>query len=152
MAFDLELDTSKTVEIIVSKDSAVGCDPEEYEEYLKDLDESRLQLKGEPTRFVMKKVLPYRDTTRVMNSQMTVGKDGQTQMNLSFMLEEVRLALIGIKGSKTELKKDGDGGCSKEIVNELYNRGVLMDLYNGRRNASGEGKADELRKKSLPPS
>lgn len=147
MAFDLELDTSKTVDIVVSKDNAVGCSEEEYEEYLNDLDESRLQLKGEPTRFQLKKVLPYKDTKRVMNSQMTVGKDGNTQMNLSFMLEEVRCALLGIKGSKTEFKKDGDGYCSKDIVNELYNRGVLMDLYNGRRNAAGD-QDDAARKKS----
>lgn len=152
MAFDLELDASKTVDVIVHKDSAVKCSEEEYEEYLKDLDESRLKLDGEPTRFVLKKVLPYKDTRDLMNNQMSVTKDGDTNMKLSFMLEEVRRALVSIKGSKTPLKMDGDGYCSKDIVNELYNRGVLMDLYHARKNASGETEQSALRKKSSQPS
>jgi hypothetical protein len=35
-------------------------------------------------------------------------------------------------------KKDKDGYASMEVVNALYNAGVLMDLYNARRTAAGE--------------
>ena len=137
------MDTEKTVSIIVSKDvSLKHVSEEDYEDYLEDLDESKLNLAEDatPTRFVLKKILPYKDTKRVMNSQMSF-EDGKAQVNISFMMEEVRLALVGMEGPGAEsFKKDkDDGGADQGIVNALYNSGVLMDLYNGRRNAAGEG-------------
>jgi len=141
MGFLLSMDTDKTVSVIVSKDSSIkGVQEDAYDSYLKDLDESKLgELHGEPTRFILKKTLPYKDTKRVMNSQMTFD-DGKPSVNISFILDEVRCALVGVQGPGAEgFKKDKDGYASVEVVNALYNAGVLMDLYNARRNAAGDG-------------
>ena len=128
------------------KNNISGVSEEEYEEYLKDLDESKLPVVSEPTRFLMKKTLPYKDTKRVMNSQVSFD-DGKPNVNVSFIMDEVRCALVGIEGPGAEtFKKDKDGYASMDIVNSLYNSGVLMDLYNGRRNAAGEAGADVPKK------
>jgi hypothetical protein len=139
MGFMLNMDTDKTVSIIVSKDSAIkGVSEEVYEKYLETLDESILPIEGEPTRFLMRKTLPYKETKRVMNSQVSF-KGGKPSVNISFMMDEVRYALVGIEGPGAEgFKKDPDGYAAQDVVNALYNAGVLMDLYHGRKNASGE--------------
>jgi len=148
MAFKLSMDTEKTVAIIVSKDSSIkDVSEEDYENYLEDLDEKKLTIVGEPTRFVMKHTLPYRDSKKVMNSQVTIGVDNKPSVNMGFMMDEVRCALVGMEGpGAAGFKKDKDGYAAKDVVNALYNSGVLMDLYNGRKNAAGEG--DEAPKKS----
>jgi len=151
MSFDFELDTSATIMVIVKKDSAIkGTGDEAYDEYLETLDESLLTfVEGkEPTRFELLKTLEYRDTKKVMNSQMSF-EDNKPQVNISFMLEEVRCALVNIHGSSVKWIQDTDKKCSRSIINALYNRGVLMDLYNARRNASGEADSNpEASKKS----
>lgn len=149
MAFLINMDTAKTVSVIVSKDSSIkGVSDEVYEQYLKDLDESKLPINGPSTKFVMKLTLPYKDTKRVMNSQVSFD-DGKANVNISFILDEVRCALTGMEGPGSEaFKKDKDGYASMEVVNALYNSGVLMDLYNARRNAAGESGAEEVPKKS----
>ena len=151
MAFKLDLGTDKTIKVIVSKDNAIkGTSEEDYEKYLNDLDESHLKMAAgeEPTRFVLRKVLPYRDTKTVMNSQISFDeKTKKTQVNISFMMEEVRCALVGIEGPGGEqYKKDNDGAASKDIINYLYNAGVLMDLYNARKNANGEAVSETVKK------
>lgn len=148
MAFMLNMDTDKTVSIIVSKDSSIkGVSEDVYEEYLKTLDESKLPIQGTPTKFILKRTLPYKDTKRVMNSQVSF-EGGKASVNISFIMDEVRCALVGMEGPGSEaFTKDKDGYASMEVVNSLYNAGVLMDLYNGRRNAAGEND-EEVPKKS----
>jgi len=148
MAFVLNMDTDKTVSVVVSKDSSIkGVTDEVYESYLSDLDESKLTFAGEPTRFRMKRTLPYKDTKRVMNSQISFD-EGKPSVNVSFIMDEVRCALVGMDGPGSEgFKKDKDGYASMEVVNALYNAGVLMDLYNARKNAAGET-GDDAPKKS----
>lgn len=148
MAFLLNMDTEKTVSVIVSKDSSIkGVDEEVYESYLQDLDESKLPIQGPSTKFILKRTLPYKDTKRVMNSQVSFD-DGKASVNISFIMDEVRCALVGMEGPGSEaFKKDKDGYASMDVVNALYNSGVLMDLYNARRNAAGEG-TEEVPKKS----
>lgn len=150
MAFELDLDNKKTLSIVVSKDSSIKNVAEEtYEEYLRDLDESKLAFDGEPTRFLLKKTLPYRDTKRVMNSQLGLDEDNKPKVNMSFIMDEVRCALVGMEGPGADkFSKDRDGYASQDIVNVLYNKGVLMDLYNGRRNAAGELDDESVPKKS----
>jgi len=81
-----------------------------------------------------------------MNSQVSF-EDGKASVNISFIMDEVRCALLSMEGPGSEaFKKDKDGYASMDIVNALYNAGVLMDLYNGRRNASGEGVEDVPKK------
>jgi len=151
MSFDFDLDTKTTIKVIVSKDSAIkGTDEKDYEKYLETLDESLLTfVEGkEPTRFVLLKTLEYRDTKRVMNSQISVDGD-KPKVNISFMLEEVRCSLVDIEGSKVKWVQDTDKKCARAIVNSLYNAGVMMDLYNARKNASGaETSTEEDSKKS----
>lgn len=147
MSFTLNMDTKQTVSIIVSKDSSIkGVDEETYEKYLEALDESLLVIEGEPTRFIMKRTLPYRDTKRVMNSQVSF-ENGKPNVNISFIMDEVRCALVGMEGPGADgYKKDKDGYASMEVVNALYNAGVLMDLYNGRKSAADD--SSEVPKKS----
>lgn len=147
MAFLLSMDTDKTVSVIVSKDSSIkGVSEEAYESYLKDLDETKLPINGPSTKFTLKKTLPYKDTKRVMNSQVSFD-DGKASVNISFIMDEVRCALVGMEGPGSEaFKKDKDGYASMDVVNALYNSGVLMDLYNARRNAAGEGGEDVPKK------
>jgi hypothetical protein len=141
------MDTDKTVSVIVRKDSSIKTVTDEvYDEYLKDLDESRLPIIGESTRFILKKTLPYKDTKRVMNSQINFD-EGKASVQISFIMDEVRCALVGMEGPGSEhFKKDKDGYASMDVVNSLYNAGVLMDLFNARKNAAGEG--DDVPKKS----
>lgn len=148
MSFILDLDTDKTVSIIVSKDSSIkGVTDEVYADYLKDLDESKLAINGPSTKFILKRTLPYKDTKRVMNSQVSF-EDGKASVNVSFIMDEVRCALVGMEGPGSEsFKKEKDGYVSMDIVNAIYNSGVLMDLYNGRRNVSGES-GEDIPKKS----
>jgi len=148
MAFLLNMDTDKTVSVIVSKDSSIrGVAEDVYEQYLLDLDESKLPIEGPSTKFLLKKTLPYKDTKRVMNSQVSFD-DGKASVNISFIMDEVRCALVGMEGPGAEaFKKDKDGYASMDVVNALYNSGVMMDLYNARRNAAGDG-AIEAPKKS----
>jgi hypothetical protein len=95
----------------------------------------------------MKRTLPYKDTKRVMNSQVSFD-DGQAKVNISYLMDEVRCALVGMEGPGAEaFKKDKDGYASMDVVNALYNSGVLMDLYNARKNAAGES-SGEVPKKS----
>lgn len=147
MAFLLNMDTEKTVSVIVSKDSSIkGVTDDVYEQYLKDLDESKLPIKGPCTKFILKRTLPYKDTKRVMNSQVSF-EDGKASVNISFIMDEVRCALVGMEGPGAEaFKKDKDGYAPMDVVNALYNSGVLMDLYNARRNAAGEGSEDVPKK------
>jgi len=62
-------------------------------------------------------------------------------------MDEVRCALVGIEGPSSDaFKKDkNDGYADAQLINYLYNRGVLMDLYNGRR---GTKESEGVPKKS----
>jgi len=152
MSFSLG-DELGTVKIIVHKDSAIG-NSKKYDEYLKDFDETKLELSGEPTRFVLKKTLDYRANQVLMRAQMTQkGKD--LSFDLSSTMEQVRLHLVEIENPQSlpveqhiEFKRDSDGYASKKIVAGLVGHGVLMDLYTGAQNANGGPKADEAAKKS----
>ncbi len=151
MAFTID-NTSSTIEVILSKDSAVKCDSDSYEKYLETLDESLLELDGEPTRFVLRKNLPYEASRKVMNAQATYVK-GEVQLQMSYVLEEVRASLIDIKNPSDlpkdkclNFKKENDGLCSKEIVGWLQSYGVLMDLYRARSAVATSSQTDLAKK------
>jgi hypothetical protein len=126
------------VEVICSKDESVTCDADSFQEYLKTLDESLLGLNPDiqPTRFVMKKTLPYAATKKIKNEQIGY-KDGEMELRLGFIIEEVRTALVDIKnpGSGLEFKKDGDGGASKSLIEKLEAAGIVQELYTARQSA-----------------
>ena len=131
------------IKVISSKDSAVTCDIETYKEYLTNLDESLLELNGEPTRFVLKKGLNYKEQQIIKDAQIKMdGKEYQIRM--SYMMDEMRLALIDIENpadlsedQKIIFKKASDGKVSHEIVALLESAGILSELSLARTNAMG---------------
>ena len=149
MGFAIE-STDSVIKVIVSKDTAVNCSDEDYEKYTETLDESLLNLQGEPTRFVMKKNLSYEANQRVMDAQASFHK-GQVQMKMSYVLEEVRACWIGIENppgveKAMVFKRENDGLASKQLVSALHNAGVLMDLYKAR-SAVSSAPGEDAKKK-----
>ena len=143
---------SKTIEVICSKDAAVGCTKEEYQLYLKTLDEEYLELKPgvEPTRFVLKTVLDYKAQQAIKNNQISY-KDGDVGIKMGYTTEEVRMALVDVKnpGSPSiAFKKDGDGYACKRLMALLDP--VVADLHQARQNALAAGDVGDLKKKSQP--
>lgn len=131
MAFHLE-EGNETLEVICSKDEAVTCDKAGFEEYLKTLDESHLKLSEglSPTRFVLKKTLTYDEQRRIKNGQLGF-KDGDMQIKLGYMVEEVRYRLTDIKGpgKGMEFKKDSDGYVAKALIEKLDSFGIVKELH-----------------------
>lgn len=151
MGFVVDLDRSN-IEVIASIDSAIG-DKEAYEDYLVDLDESKLKLTGEPTRFIMRRVLPYAASEAIKKKQMSYVR-GEVEVNTAFIMEEVRCALIDIKNppdvpedKQLKWKRENDGYCSKSIIEILESVGVLQSLYLARTNALAGKTRDDLAKK-----
>jgi hypothetical protein len=138
---------------IIKDDSAYenGFD-ETYADYLKDLDESKLKFVDgdEPTRFVMRKVLPYKMAQKVQNKQLRFEK-GEAQFQMSFMAEEVRCALCDVKNpdnipedQKIKFSKHNeDNGASDDFIAKLIAAGIVSDLFVARQNVmQNKGKAD----------
>lgn len=154
---------TEVIKVIVSVDQALVW-PEDKEtrdqiwaEYLKTNDESLLQFAPgqEPTRFVMRKVLSYDQAARVQNAQTTM-REGKVEFQMSFMMEEVRMALTDIENpdyvplpDRIQYRRDSDGACSKEIIEGLHALGVVVDLYTARQNATASLSADLKKKSSL---
>lgn len=143
-----------TFKVVLRIDSAVQADAEGYERYLETLDEGHLQLAEEPTRFVLRKVLPNRLYKKVQNDQFQM-VDGKMQVQLAFTSEEVRCSLVGIENpahlaaeERVDFKPDSDGGASEELIAMLQAAGVVMDLYRAKQTAVGaKGNADLVKKK-----
>ena len=164
MAFFVDSKDAK-IKVIVSKDlSLVSEETEDYKpdeaygEYLKDLDESRLRFvpNSEPTRFVMKKILPYKLAMKVKNHQVAV-EAGKVKFQSSYMNEEVRCSLCDIeqpevpehlKDRLIPWKQDGAGGAAESVMEFLEAAGVVTDLFNARQNAIGNIDDGLLKKKS----
>lgn len=144
MAFSIE-SADAIVKVVVSKDTAVNCTDDEYEKYTETLDESLLNLEGDPTRFVLRKNLTYEASQKVMDAQATFVK-GKVEMKMSYVLEEVRAAWIGVenppdlaKDKCIDWKRDNDGLANRQLVAGLQNAGVLMDLYKARQSFTTSG-------------
>lgn len=153
MAFFVDSKDAK-IKVIVSKDLALvsekteDYDPDHaYQQYLKDLDETGLRFNknSAPTRFVMKKILPYKQAIKIKNHQVAV-ESGKVKFQSSYMNEEVRLSLCGIEQPEVadELKdrllpwkEDGAGGAAESVMEFLEAAGVVNDLFTARSNAIG---------------
>lgn len=141
MAINLSHLTSENIKVIVKSDSALSHADEDYEAYLEGgLDQSKLRLKegDEPTFFVMKTILKYGLAQKVKNKQATV-KNGQMEIELSFMDEEVRCSLVDILNPATlpedqhlKFSKAGDGGASEDLMSLLMASGLSMELYSAK--------------------
>ena len=161
MAFFTDMEDAK-IRVITSKDASIeGTEPDVYKEYLETLDESKLSFVegGQPTRFVLRKIIPYKQSIRLKNSQVTM-KDGELQPQIAFINEEVRLSLVDIENPNVEpqhkkhlmeFKRDGDGGATHAIMEKLEAFGVVTDLYTARNHhAPKSGISNVDKKKSLP--
>lgn len=153
------------VQVIASLDSALAADlkTEEYQAYLRDLDESHLRFNdGErPTYFMMRRVLPYKASQRVMNQQVRFGGEDGTEKRAEvlpgFILEEVRCSLVSIKhpdsmpeeqrAKAIQWKADADGYTSKELIALLNAHGVVSDLYAARSGFMSTAQKSDLIKK-----
>jgi hypothetical protein len=134
---------SETIDVIAKIDSAIATTPDDlYEQYLATGDETLLTLTQgeEPTRFVMRKVLPYNLSQKVQSEMVKMSGGGEVNVSLTFMAEEVRCSLIDIKNPATlsqekhiRFTKDGDGGASKELMAQLVGCGVAMNLFSARK-------------------
>lgn len=149
---------SVDLKVISRNDAALkDVDEDQYEEYLENLDEEFLGIDDTTpvTRFILRKVLPYKSILKVKNAQITMD-DGKVKPQLSFMSEDVRLALIGIenpevpddqKANLLQWKRESDGGASFKIMEILETANAVMDLYTARQNANKGTKLSEVDKK-----
>lgn len=134
---------SETIDVIAKIDSAISKTPDDlYEQYMATGDETVLTFsEGEaPTKFVMRKVLPYNLSQKVQSEMVKMSGGGEVNVSLTFMAEEVRCALIDIKNpanlpaeKQIRFTKDGDGGASKELMAQLVGCGVAMNLFSARK-------------------
>jgi hypothetical protein len=138
------------IKVVSQVDTAVQCDEESYEKYIETLDERHLDLSGEPTRFVLKKYLSWGEQDQVDDLKTKIeGKKVKVQM--SFMAEDVRLALVDIENpndvpelNQLRIEKDKWGKATKEFVGLLRDIKVVNDLYNAR--ASSHKSDGDLKK------
>jgi hypothetical protein len=133
---------SESFKVVMRIDSALG-EGADYDLYLESLNEEHLRLVEEPTRLVMRKVLPYRLAQGVQNQQFSY-KGGEVQIQPAFMLEEVRCSIISVENpatvageDKIDFKAHSDGGASEDLMSLLQAAGLVMDLYRARQTAVG---------------
>jgi len=127
--------TKDKLKIIIKQDDAIGHKAD-YEMYSKTLDESHLDLIAEPTRFVLVKDLPYEAQQNIADRQMGLSADGKAEVRMSFIMEEIRCALVDIENppmipedQKLLFKKASDGFAAKELIAMLQSDGIVMQLY-----------------------
>lgn len=143
MALSLAKISDGTIEVISRMDSALDqVTDEEFSSYLQALDESLLRFKDgeEPTRFIMRRVLPYATAQKIKNMQMRMEK-GEMQIQMGFMAEEVRASLVDIKNpadlpepEQIKYRRGSDGLASEELIAMLDSAGIVSDLFSARKN------------------
>ena len=149
---------SDTISVIARIDDALERNEtfeSAYSLYIDTLDENVLSLlPGKlPTRFIMKRHLDYNAAKALRTDQAGVGVNGMPELRLGFMLEDVRLSLVGIENpadlpadEHIKFEKGRDGYASKELIAYLNNIGVVNDLFAARNNSTNQ--TTELQKKS----
>lgn len=138
------------IEVILRVDDALeitdrGEDDDEYDEYINSgLDETKLKLKEgkEPTRFVMRRSIPLKHATRIENAKMKYGADGEVNVQLGFIIEEVRASLKEVKNppsvppeKQLKLKFTGDGLVDERMMAALVAAGICQNLFAARQSA-----------------
>jgi len=145
-----------TLEVVSKVDSALEYNEESYAEYIKTLDESLLKFKEneQPTRFVLRKVLPYGVGQKIKNQQVRYEK-GEMQIQMAFINEEIRAALIDIKNpdyvpddQKLKYKRASDGLAAEDLIALLDSVGIVSDLFSARKAYMEHSLEDKNLKKS----
>lgn len=143
-----------TFDVIVSIDTSLDVNEDQWNLYKETLDESHLKFKEgmQPTRFVMRQVLPFALAKRVQNDQMTT-RNGAMEVQLGFISEEVRASLVDIKNppdvpedQHIKFEKDKDGGASEKLMELLIAARLVEELYSARQVKIGK-MSDLLKKK-----
>lgn len=147
--------TKDTFKIALRQDSALDMTQDEYNDYLKTCEESALKLKDgqEPTFFVIRKTLPYSLSKKVKSEQVSFSH-GEAQVQLGYMLEEVRCSIVDIinpsnvsEDQKLKFVKAQDGGATEELVEGLDALGAVADIFAARQNVVNSKSQDLLKKK-----
>lgn len=142
---------SERFKVVLFKDDALDMTRDEYVEYLKDCDPSKLKLlEGkQPTFFIMRKVLPAKLSKKVMTEQVTFVR-GEAQFNFSSIIDVVKACVCGVENLSglEEFKADADGSAPDDIVAGLVSMNAHMDLFSAYQNISGGvGVSSESKKK-----
>lgn len=156
MALVFSAIVSKDLKVISSKDeSLLDVTPEQYEDYLKDLDESKLVFKeGErPTYFVMKTVSTQKDLLAQKDAQtslaMKAQQTGDTPV-FSMMAGTVRPLLKDmVTDGVSQLIKDKSGLASDEFMAWLIDTDIVADLYRAIDASKGVTDVELAKKKSV---
>lgn len=142
----------ETIKVIARVDDAVNCSDAEYDEYLAFLDESILSIKGNPTRFVVRKVMPYAASKDLEAGRLKINQETREISVSAMQLEEARAVLVGIENpadcdSPIEFKKDSDGLASRELIASLATAGIIANLIAARGNSNVKTNPEVVKKK-----
>jgi len=130
--------SNEALKVVLRRDDAIPEDitDEVFEQYKKTLDESLLKLTKEPTRFVLRKQLPFGAQQSIANHQIAIGVGGKPTFQFGYMLEEIRCALMDIENpayltedDKLTFKKAEDGFAAFELIAMLNTAGVVAELF-----------------------
>ena len=159
MAFTVLQGKDDLIKVILKIDDAlVEVSDDMYRQYLETLDESLLNFSEgkQPTRFVLKKTLSYEQSKQIKNEQIKLSKNGEVDVRMGFILEEVRLSLVDIENPPGLTKENGalvyvresNGGASKDkVMKFLIGAGVVEDLYTALTNSKQNKNEASLKKK-----
>lgn len=162
MAIRLDM-TEGTIKVIARVDESLNVSDKEYKEYIESLDENGLRFHEGfgPTRFVLKKVLPFEVTqsARANSLSMKRGRDDDEEeaninVDLGYQLDEIRFALIDIENppdlpddQKIKFEMESGGGASKELFAKLMALGITGDLIKARASILKRRNVDGVKKK-----
>lgn len=130
--------STEAFKVILRSDDALPEDisEEKWAEYKKTLDETVLGLKKEPTRFVLRRHLPFGAQQSIANHQISVGAGGKPTFQFGYMLEEIRCALTDIENpasipeeDKILFKKAEDGFADHNLIAMLNSAGIVAELF-----------------------
>ena len=126
------------IKVISRIDDSVNCTDDEYNEYLKTLDENYLGLSDDslPVRFVLKTKLNYKEVRQIKKDQVAVTEAGMG-VNVGFTMLDVRLSLVDIENPshpRLNFRKGKDGLADEELISLLDSLGIVSDLYQAKQN------------------
>jgi hypothetical protein len=155
MALVFNAIVSRELKVISSKDeSLLDVTQEQYDDYLKDLDESKLVFKeGEkPTYFILKTVSSQKEILEQKDAQTSMAMKAQKTGDApiySMMAGTVRPALKDmITDGVSQIIKDKSGLASEEFMAWLSQTDIIADLYRALEAAKGVTDVELAKKKS----
>lgn len=156
--------TEGTVKVIARIDDSLNVSDKEYQDYLETLDEAGLRFHEgkEPTRFILKKVLPWEVTQSVRAKALSMkrglnddsNEEAEISLDLGYQMEECRHSLVDIENptdtpeeQKVKFVMESGGGASKELFAKLRAVGVADNLVKARQSVLKQRNVDGVKKK-----